>query len=172
MRALILPALLFAAGAPVAAQSASTPSNVSSVRWGYNMVKDYVVRAAEKMPEQEYGFKPTPEVRSFGGIVGHIANANYMICSTAKGETSPNSTNFENTTAKAGLVQAVKDSFAYCDGAYAMSDSQAAAATKLFGNDQTKLGVLAFNMAHDFEHYGNLVTYLRIKGIVPPSSER
>lgn len=172
MRSLILPALLLAAAAPVAAQSASAPANVASVRWTYNMAKDFIVRAAEKMPEQEYGFKPTPEVRSFGGIVGHIANANYMICSTARGETSPNSANFENTTAKAALVQAVKDSFAYCDDAYNMSDAQAAAATKLFGADQTRLGVLAFNAAHDFEHYGNLVTYLRMKGIVPPSSER
>jgi uncharacterized damage-inducible protein DinB len=171
MRPLILSALLMGAALPAAAQSAAAPSNVAAVRWTYDMAKDYIIRAAEKMPEQDYGFKPTPEVRSFGGILGHIANANFMICSPAKGEANPNATNFENTTGKAALVKAIRDSFTYCDGAFGMSDAQASAATKLFGADQTRLGVLAFNAAHDFEHYGNLVTYLRLKGIVPPSSE-
>lgn len=138
----------------------------------YNIVKNDLIKAAEKMPEENYAFKPTPEVRSFGQILGHVADAQYMFCSTAMGVKNPAPGIEKSKTSKADLVQALNDAFAYCDKAYnGMTDAHAADTVKLFGHDQTKLTVLAFNAAHDFEHYGNLVTYMRMKGLVPPSSE-
>jgi uncharacterized damage-inducible protein DinB len=126
------------------------------------------------MSDADYSFKPTDEVRSYGQIVGHVANANYMFCSTALGEKSPAAADIEKTkTTKADLVQALKDSFAYCDKAYdGMTDTLALQKVKLFGHEMPALGVLTFNNMHDYEHYGNIVTYLRLKNIVPPSSEK
>ena len=138
----------------------------------YGVAKGNLIKAAEQMPETDYSFKATPEVRSFGQLVGHVANANYMFCAMALGEKSPNSTDIEKTTAKAGLVQALKDSFTYCDKAYAISDADGTASVDLFGMKTNKIGVLSFNSAHDMEHYGNIVTYMRLKGMVPPSSQR
>lgn len=157
---------------PFAAQAADNPLS-AAVKMQYGMAKGNLVKAADKMPEADYSFKPTDSVRSFGQVIGHVANANYMFCSSAAGEKSPQSANIEKTkTTKADLVQALKDSYAYCDKVYdAMTDATAVETVKLFGNELPKLGVLTFNNMHDFEHYGNVVTYLRIKNIVPPSSE-
>ena len=139
----------------------------------YGTVSDFLIRGAEKMPEENYSFKPTPEVRSFGQLVGHVANAQYLFCSIAAGEKSPSTVNIEQTvTAKADLVQALKDGVAYCNKVYsAMTDAQASQIVKMFGRDAAKLTVLSVNTAHADEHYGNMVTYLRLKGVVPPSSE-
>lgn len=134
-------------------------------------IKNNNLKAAEKMPEAEYGFKPAPEVRSYGQLVGHIADGNRLICGAAKGEAYTPSIEKTKTT-KADLVEALKESIAYCDAVYdAMTDSQAANKVKLFGRERSKLTALFTNVSHDNEHYGNQVTYLRIKGIVPPSSE-
>jgi uncharacterized damage-inducible protein DinB len=138
----------------------------------YSMVKNYIIRSAEKMPEENYAFKPTPEVRSFGQLIGHVADAQYMFCSAVSGKASPPPGVEKSKTTKADLVQAVKEAFAYCDPVYdGMTDAQAGATVKFFGGDQAKVTVLAFNTTHNDEHYGNIVTYLRLKGIVPPSSE-
>ena len=138
----------------------------------YTMTKGNLIRAAEKMPEESYSFKPTPEVRSFGEIIGHVADAQYLFSSAILGETNP-SPNVEKTKkTKAELVQALKEAFAYSDKAYdGMTDVQATQMVKFFGSDSTKLSLLTFNSVHNYEHYGNLVTYMRIKGLVPPSSE-
>lgn len=138
----------------------------------YNMIKNNLVRAAEKMPEENYAFKPTPEVRSFGQIIGHVADAQYTFCSAASGEKNPAPGIEKGKTSKADLVQALKDGFAYCDKTYdGMTDAHAPDIVKFFGREQAKLTVLAFNNAHNDEHYGNIVTYMRLKGLVPPSSE-
>lgn len=101
-----------------------------------------------------------------------MANANYLFCSAAKGEANPNSSDHEKASAKPALVEAIKASFAYCDAAYQISDSRAAEEVALFeGMKGSRLWVLMFNVAHDSEHYGNMVTYLRLKGLVPPSSQ-
>ena len=136
------------------------------------MVKNNLVRGAEKMPEENYSFKPTPDVRSFGQIIGHVADAQYMICSAVLGEKNPAPDIEKNKTSKADLVQALKDALAYCDKAYdGLTDAQAAQTVKFFGRDQAKATVLSFNTMHNMEHYGNMVTYLRLKGLVPPTSE-
>ena len=153
------------------AQSASDPLSAGN-KGTYNMIKNNLVRAAEKMPEENYSFKPTPEVRSFGQIVGHVADAQYTFCSAALGEKNPAPGIEKSKTSKADLAQALKDAFAYCDKAYdGMTDAHAADMVKFFGREQAKLSVLAFNNAHNDEHYGNIVTYMRLKGLVPPSSE-
>jgi uncharacterized damage-inducible protein DinB len=133
----------------------------------------WIERAAEKMPEEEYGFKPNPEVRSFGQILGHIADADYRFCAAVLGEKSPSPGIEKTRTTKAELTAAVRDAFAYCSRAYeTLTEASAKETVKAFGQERNKLGVLWFNAAHNLEHYGNLVVYLRLKGLVPPSSER
>jgi uncharacterized damage-inducible protein DinB len=168
----ILIALLTLCAVPAAAQAPAVPTTAAgSVRPLFAQGAAYVLAAAEQMPEAEYGFKPTPEVRSFGQLVGHVANAQYMICSVAKGEASPSQQNWEETTEKAALVEALRASTAYCNGAYEQSDEAAMQTVTLFGRQMTRLSVLTLNAAHDFEHYGNIVTYMRLKGMTPPSSQ-
>jgi uncharacterized damage-inducible protein DinB len=168
MRVLLLPALVLTLGGSAAAQGA-----VSGVGLGYNVAKGNLIRAAEQMPEADYSFQATKDVRTFGQLVGHVADANFMICSTASGEANPNPGSLEKTlTAKTDLVKALKDSFTFCDKAYQISDSKGTEEVTLFGSMKTnRVGALAFNAAHDMEHYGNIVTYMRLKGMVPPSSQ-
>ena len=139
----------------------------------YSMVKSNIIQAAEEMPEADYAFKPTPEVRSFGQLVGHVADAQFLFCAPVLGE-GPKASSVEKTkTSKADLVQALKAGFAYCDKAYKeMTDAHAAEMISFFGHDTARLSVLAFSNAHNDEHYGNMVTYLRLKGLVPPSSAK
>ena len=135
-------------------------------------VKQILLRSAEKMAEENYGFKPTAAVRSFGQIVGHVADSQYAFCSVVRGEKNPAPKIEQTKTSKADLIAALKDAFAYCDKAYdAMTDASAVQMVKLMGGDKPKLGVLTINNVHTIEHYGNLVTYMRIKNIVPPTSE-
>ena len=136
----------------------------------YESTKGLLVKSAEMMPEANYSFKPTPEVRSFGQLIGHLANANYAVCATAKGEKSPAVQDFEKNTEKAALVQGLKDALAYCDAVYKMTDAQLSGPAELFGMKMTRLGFAFMNVTHDNLHYGNLITYLRLKGLTPPSS--
>ncbi len=138
----------------------------------YGQEKAWVLGSAEKMPEENYSFKPTEAIRSFGQLVGHVADAQYLFCSVAIGEKNPAPKIEQTKTSKADLIAALKDSFAYCDKAYdSMTDAAAAQTVKFFGRDLPKPIVLSFNNMHVSEHYGNIVTYLRLKNIVPPSSE-
>ena len=137
---------------------ADEAGNSKALASAWNRIKRLNTAAAQAMPDANYSFKPTPAVRSFGEIVGHLANEHYLICSDVKGEANPQkATDFEKKTTKADLVKALNDSYAYCEGVAARDE-------KGFAN-------LLANVTHDSEHYGNLVTYLRINGIVPPSSQ-
>ena len=139
----------------------------------YARMKTILVSSAEKMPEESYNFKPTETVRSYGQIVGHVADAQYNFCALALGETNPGLKIEQTKTSKADLVAALKDAFTYCDKAYdGMTDASGIQTVKMFGMDMPKFGVLNINNAHDMEHYGNLVTYMRLKNIVPPTSEQ
>ncbi|MBI2404383.1 MAG: DinB family protein [Gemmatimonadetes bacterium] len=165
-------------GAPAAGLSQEMPmmhgqaGAVASVRPLYDMSKGWLIRSAEQMSEANYAFQPTPEVRTFGQLVGHVANANYLFCSTVNGEQNPSASDFEKTTSKAALVQALKDAFAYCDTAYQIADMKAMEEVTLMGSMKgSRLWALVFNVAHNNEHYGNVVTYFRLKGMVPPSSQ-
>lgn len=137
----------------------------------FDMIKGNLAKTAAKVGEENYGFKPTPEVRSLGEILGHVADANFLICSAAAGEKPPQG-GFEKKTAKADIVKGLDDSIAYCDKVIAsLDDAKGAAAVQFFTGPTPKLAVINFNVGHCNEHYGNLVTYMRLKGIVPPSSE-
>jgi uncharacterized damage-inducible protein DinB len=169
---------------PAAAQTGqqNSPNDPLST-WLRNIYKgnrNNIARAAEKMPEQFYGLRPGPqmEVRTYGQLIGHLANFNYMWCSAAKGEKNPNDGNdFEKVTAKADLVKAINSALTYCDGVYASltdaSGMQMIDVTQENGKQQRvlKISQLLLNVFHNNEHYGNIVTYLHIKSIVPPSSE-
>lgn len=174
LAALALCAVPALATAQAPAPAATDPNPMTSAaRAQFVLVKGYILKSADKVSEDLYGFKPTPEVRSFGELFGHIANANYMICARALGEKNPSAENIEKTrTSKADLQKALAESFAYCEAAFGkVDDKSGMELVDLFRQKQPKLAALAFNTAHDFEHYGNLVTYMRLKGIVPPSSE-
>jgi len=138
----------------------------------YSLMSGAVIRAAQKMPEENYSFKPTPEVRSFGQLVGHVADAQYGFCSLASGETNPAKGIEKTKTTKADLVAALKEAVAYCNKAFdSMTDAKGSEMVKFMNFNIAKLTVFSLNTAHADEHYGNMVTYLRIKGIVPPTSE-
>ena len=154
------------------AASTASAQGVPAIAPLYGMAKGWLVKSAEMMPEADYSFKPTPAVRSWAALVGHVADANFMICAIAKGEKNPHEMGeFEKKTAKADLVQGLKDALAYCDPVYTMADSELTAPAEMFGIKMTRLGFAFLNVTHDNEHYGNMVTYLRIKGLVPPSSQ-
>lgn len=159
-----------APAAPAAAAPALGPA-MTGLKMPYMRIKDILVRAAEKMPEESYGFRPTPEVKTFGEFVGHVADANAMICGMALGEDAKPGDNEKTKTAKADLVKALKDSFGVCDKAFAQSDAELAKPLKVFGMETNRFGVIGLALGHSWEHYGNMVTYMRIRGIVPPSSE-
>jgi uncharacterized damage-inducible protein DinB len=168
----ILPKLLICLLAPAAvALAEDNPLNAHN-RVLYRGLKAILLRSAEKVPDENYNFKPTDTVRSYGQIVGHVADAQYLFCSIVLGEKNPTQKIEETKTSKADLIAALKDVFAYCDKAYdGMTDASATQMVKAFGEDTPKLGVLTINNTHTAEHYGNLVTYMRLKNIVPPTSD-
>ena len=155
-------------------QSAPPANPITASEKGfYSFVSNAVVGAAEKMPEENYSFKPTPEVRTFGQLVGHLADASYMFCSQLIGEANPAKGIEKTKTSKADLVAALKDGVAYCNKAFvSMTDAKGSQMVKFHNFDIAKLTLFSINTAHTDEHYGNMVTYLRLKGIVPPTSEK
>jgi uncharacterized damage-inducible protein DinB len=183
VRALLLTLLIFllapaaaapAQGNPPSAAAAASQSNPLTThnKELYGGVKKILLRSAEKMPEENYSFKPTEAVRSFGQIVGHVADSQYAFCSVVLGEKNPAPKVEKTKTSKADLIAALKDAFAYCDKAYdGLTDASAVQMVKFMGADRPKLGVLTINNVHTIEHYGNLVTYLRMRNIVPPTSD-
>ncbi|HEX7157473.1 MAG TPA: DinB family protein [Edaphobacter sp.] len=151
-----------------------TPDNPLSgfTKYVFTATKNILLTSADKVPAETYSFRPTDQVRSFGQIVGHVADAQYLFCSIALGEKNPEPKIEQTKTSKADLIAALKDAFAYCDKAYdSMTDASATQMVKLFGGDTPKLGVLTVNNTHNMEHYGNLVVYMRLKNIVPPTSD-
>jgi uncharacterized damage-inducible protein DinB len=161
---------LFAQTPAPAAAPAQTPSTADAIRAFYNGVKNNLLNAADKMPDDGYAFKPTPEQRSFGGWIAHVADAQTAGCSRING--SPTGGGAASKTSKADLVAALKDSFQTCDAAYAsLTDANAGDTVQSFRGPMTRLASLAGNVVHDNECYGAIAVYLRLKGIVPPSSE-
>ena len=178
-RVILLTTILLGGSLPAAAQTtdagywdALTPSMASIAKTMHASIRRNLAEAAEKMPAESFAFKPTPEVRSFGELIGHLANEHYLLCSPLKGEANPMAkVDFEKTTGKTELVKAINDSNAYCDAAYAsMKDEAKTIASFSETRRDTPFRVMLLNVTHDNEHYGNIITYLRMKGIVPPSS--
>jgi len=146
------------------------PSMSADVKQAYNQIKTNLTRAAEKMPEESYSFKPTPEQRTFGGWVAHVADSQMTACSRITG--TPRMLNAASKTTRADLMAALKESFDACDAVYAaLTDANAADAVAAGRAQRPRLTVLAGNVSHDNECYGSMAVYLRLKGIVPPSTE-
>ncbi len=144
---------------------------VDGAKMDYLMVKICVTKASEQVPDKLYGYQPTPEVRTFAQLFGHIADGNYEFCAAATGAKPPVRGIEKSKSAKADVVKAVGESFAYCDKAFAsMTDADAAKMVD-FGNPMARLSVMALNTSHDNLHYGNIVTYMRLNKMVPPSSQ-
>lgn len=146
----------------------------------FNSNRKNIEKSAEKVSEDLYGLRPGPqeEVRTFGQILGHLANFNYLWCSQAKGEKNPGQgSDFEKLGSKVALLRALSDAFTYCDSAYAaLTDASGLEVITVTQENGRKaqvprMSLLVLNYGHNNDHYGNLVTYMRIKSIVPASSE-
>lgn len=152
-------------------------SQTGAATFTYENVRTYILKSAEKMPAEHFGFQPTPEVRSFGQILAHVADANHLLCSPAAGVASANGSAIDRiekeTLGREALLARLTESFAVCDAAHRqLTEANMGDMVPLMTSKRTRLGLLWFHISHCFEHYGNLVTYLRLKNIVPPSSER
>jgi uncharacterized damage-inducible protein DinB len=164
--------LLVAVASPALAQPAATAgasSPAADVRAQWRTMSGYVLQSAIDVPEDKYSFKPTPQVRSFGELFAHVAGAQSMFCALALGDKPPREDAVTART-KAELVEALRQSNRNCERAYAQSDAAVSGSVDLFGQQQSRLYALMINATHDAEHYGNLITYMRMNGMVPPSS--
>jgi uncharacterized damage-inducible protein DinB len=158
---------------------ALSPSLANVANAMHATIRRDLAEAAELMPAEEYGFQPTSQVRTFGQLVGHVINANLFFCSQAAGEKPSAAVNYEQVTSKPALVKALNDSLALCDRAYERTtDANFNQPVDMapgvgMGPAKTVRGaILMFNVAHNNEHYGNVVVYMRLKGHVPPSTAR
>ena len=159
---------------------ALSPSLAATAKAMHATIRRDLAEAADLLPATDFGFKPTPEVRSFAQLVGHVISANFFFCSQANGAPMPAGANVSPTADKAALIKGLNEALAYCDQVYQSTTdanfNQAVTMTGFPGMNpktETKRGaVLIFNTTHNNEHYGNLVLYLRLKGKVPPSTAR
>ena len=168
---LLASAVVLTLSVPLALSAQDGPV-AQSLKGLHDITVTNIKATAEMLDEALFSFRPTDEVRSMGQIQAHIAFAQYAFCSAAAGQDNPNTVNFEESaTTKAQINAALEAAFAYCTDVYAgMTDAAGGDMVEFFGDPMAKFGVLAFNSAHNYEHYGNLVTYMRLNGITPPSS--
>ena len=160
--------LVAAAATPAFAQANPNMANAATL---FASVRDYITQAADDMSEAQYAFRPTPDVRTFGELIGHIAGSQKMFCAIALGEKPPAEDAVEKSAkTKTALVAALKESNDYCAKAYKQTDAAAAVTVDLFGQKVSRMFTLLENVTHDNEHYGNIVTYMRMNKLVPPSS--
>jgi uncharacterized damage-inducible protein DinB len=152
-------------------------SQTGGATYTYENIKSYIMKSAAKMPAEHFGFQPTPDVRSFGQILAHIADANHLLCSPAAGVASAHGSTMnkieQEKLGREPLLGRLEESFKVCDAAHKqLTEANMGEMLPLMTSKRTRLGLLWFHISHAFEHYGNLVTYMRLKGVVPPSSER
>ena len=173
---LAVPASSSLAQSPAPAQPRPPQSYAAFLQAQYASLKRYIIGSAEKMPAERYAFKPVPEVMTYAGLLGHIIDTQYSYCNAVKGGSNPAAgKGLDKLTDKAVLVPAVIEAFAYCDDAFAGLTNENALEVLTIGAAPNQRQVARANqltmvIAHGNEHYGNLVTYMRIHGIVPPSS--
>jgi hypothetical protein len=147
-----------------------------SLQNGYNNLKRNLTQAADKLSEADYSFKPgtMPEVRNFGALFAHVAQAQFGQCSAVKGVPNPNQGKNleEELKTKADITKALADSFALCDEAFSSTTDENALQTVRLGNNEvTRAAALYGVLVHGNEMYGTSAVYLRLKGVVPPSTE-
>ena len=145
--------------------TASNPLTTTLSIFRSNM-QDKIMKSADEMPESKYSYRPAKDVRSFAEILNHVADISYILCSNVKGEANP-----ATATAKGSKTEIrayLKSSFDYCDGVYSgFTDAHLNAPADFFGTKTNKMFLLTQVGNHDALHYGNLVTYLRLNGLVP-----
>ena len=170
---LLAPAALAQGMGPEGGDAPSESPVTASLAAVHGMTAGNITATAELLDEDMYAYRPTVEVRTSGQLLAHLANAQYAFCSAASGEDSPNTTDIEETmTTKAEISAALADAFAYCEDVYAaMTDAEGGTMRNFFGQQMAASAILAFNTTHNYEHYGNRVTYMRLNGITPPSSQ-
>jgi uncharacterized damage-inducible protein DinB len=139
------------------------------VRANWRTQHNYIRQSADLLPDDKYNWKPTPEVRSFAEQFAHVASNEMAYCAIALGQTPPPDDAVKPGN-KAAMLAALDKSLQECEKAYGQTDAASAAMTMMYGNRRTRMRALIVNATHDAEHYGNLVTYLRLNKIVPPSS--
>jgi hypothetical protein len=162
-------AIVLASAAPALAQKVVADALARSAAGTFRNL----VESAEKMPEADYSFQATKETRTFGAFVGHTINAAFNNCSRAKGEPNPNKEDLEKVTSKAQLVAAAKAVQAYCDAVYAAQTDASLADMVAAGQQQVPRGQLLIGVvSHNMNEYGQKVILMRLKGIVPPTTER
>jgi uncharacterized damage-inducible protein DinB len=145
--------------------SAPNPLTTTLSIFRSNM-QDKIMKSADQMPESKYSYRPTKDVRSFGEILNHLADISYTLCSNVKGEANPISATAK--VSKAEVKAYLKGSFDYCDGVYSgFTDAHLNDPADFFGVKTNKMFILTQLGNHDALHYGNLVTYLRINGLMP-----
>ena len=153
------------------AQGGTPDATLASVKTTHDTVTGFVTKALAMIPQDKLSYKPVEGVRTLGQLFGHLANANGLICGMASGTKFASTGDAEKLTAKADLQKALEASLAFCGKAFAgVTTKNANEPVELFGMKHTRIGALAFNGAHSYEHYGNIVTYMRMNGLVPPSS--
>ena len=164
------------AQAPAGAQGGGQKISLSDgLRRSYNTIKTNLTEAAQKFDEASYGYSPSPEIRSFGAQLAHVANSQFNTCAAARGEANPHQgSNLEKTkTTRADIIQALADSFAFCDPAFtSLTDQSALELVRQGQNEIARGSALANLISHSNEEYGILTVYMRTKGMVPPSTER
>jgi hypothetical protein len=140
----------------------------------YHDVQRNLTDAADKMPDTQYSFKPTPEIRPFAQLVAHAALAQFRTCAWLKGEANPRKDDKEDTTrTKSDAMTLLKASTTYCDPAVdALTESAMSELTKVEQVQAAKGLAPAELVVHGMEMYGTMSVYLRLKGIVPPTTER
>ncbi|MEM1095777.1 MAG: DinB family protein [Bacteroidota bacterium] len=166
-------ATIFAFTLTSQAQAQDKPTTVSSLAGLYNMTIEFIHQTAEMMDEDMLAYRPSVNVQTVQEHLGHIINAQFGLCSLAAGEENPGEGDYEElATTKEAIIAALEASTAYCNGVYAnMTEEDAAAQRTFLGQEVTAAAVLSFKTTHNYQHYGSLVTYMRINGLVPPSSQ-
>jgi hypothetical protein len=160
--------MMLAALAGATALYAQNPLT-TELKQNYAQIKATVTKAADDMPDADYGFIPGPGSRTYGAAVVHIAEVQAGLCGMSKGEPGPKIDT--SKTSKADAQATLKIAFDYCDPIYAaITDADSLKMVKMFGRDKTVFGVLDFGVIHSNEMYGTLAVYLRAKSKVPPSS--
>ena len=157
-------------GSVLIAQDKGAPATASSILQGsYGRIKMNFQKAAEKMPEENYNFKPAEGIETFGQRVAHIANQ-MTTCSAINGQRKPSSA--AGKTSKADLVAALAESFTECDKAFStLTDANAMEPVAAGRGMQPRINALYGVVVHANEVYGAMGVYMRAKGLVPPSSE-
>lgn len=160
------------AQAPAAPVGPSGPAG--EVQRGYAAQKGNILKAADKMPESDYQFKPTPEVRTYARVVNHVTEAQLRTCGAVNRTAANDLAKVPAETAdKAAVVEALKASFAECDKAFAaVTDANLGDMFEVFNAKRSRIGIMWGTVSHDNEQYATLALYLRLKGLVPPSSEK